>query len=100
MDINVNFKLPGIIPLLKLLIDKVNKMSAQFDELLAQVTAHETVEDSLVELVVGLHTKLDAALAANDIPAIQALSDRLKADTQKIVDATVANTVAESEAPV
>jgi hypothetical protein len=87
LDINVNIRnLPtdgsDILPLLRLILKKVIQMSAEFNDLIATVTELETVQDSVVALLEGLHAKLDEALANNDIPAIKELNAKLKGDIQ------------------
>jgi len=68
------------------------------DALNAKVAALETVEDSAVALLQGLKAQLDAALALGDpasiVAAVQAVSDKVGADTQKLADAVTANTPA------
>jgi hypothetical protein len=59
-----------------------------------RVTAIETVADSAIELLNGLKTSLDEAIASNDPAAVQALSERLGAQTAELADAVVANTPA------
>jgi hypothetical protein len=102
MQIDVNFNIRSfltdgsdILPLLRLILKKVNQMSAEFNDLIATVTELETVQDSVVALLEGLHAKLDEALANNDIPAIKELNAKLKGDIQKLTDAAVANTEAD-----
>ena len=87
------------IPLLKLILDRINHMSAELDTLVAKVTALETVEESAIVLLQGLKAALDEAIAAGDVQTLQALSDRLAADTQKLADAILANTLAEPLPP-
>ena len=105
MQIDVNFNVrtfftdgSDILPILRLILKKVNEMSVELDTLVATVTELETVEDSVVALLEGLHAKLDEALANSDLPAIKELNDRLKLDIQKLSDAAVANTVADPNA--
>lgn len=69
-------------------------MSAALDNLTAKVTAEETVISSAIALITGIKAALDEALAANDTAAIQALSDKIGADTQALADAVTANTPA------
>lgn len=69
-------------------------MSEQLDTLTARVAAIETVGDSAILLLSELKADLDAALANQDMGAIQALSDRLAAQTQELADAITANTPA------
>ena len=68
------------------------------DGLAAKVASLETVEDSAVSLLQGLKTALDTALANQDptavVAAVQAISDQLGTDAQKLADAVTANTPA------
>jgi hypothetical protein len=77
---------------------KVKKMSAQMENLVQQVAAIESVGDSAIALLTGLKAQLDAAIAANDPAALQALSDRLAAQTQELSEAVAENTVADPSA--
>lgn len=68
------------------------------DELLVlteKVTAIETVGDSAIALLNGLKVALDQAIASNDPTAIQALSDRLGAQSEELAAAISANTPVE-----
>lgn len=67
-------------------------MTQAMDELVAKVTAMETVEASAITLLQTLKSELDTALANNDIAAIQELSNRIGADTDSLAAAVVANT--------
>jgi hypothetical protein len=75
-------------------------MSETIQELTSRVEMLETVGDSAIELLNGLKAQLDAAIANNDMSEVQALSDRIGAQTQEMSDAIVANTVAEDPVPV
>lgn len=62
---------------------------------LQAAVAHETdVVDGAIVLLEGLKTKLDAAIAAGDPAALQALSDSIGAETEKLASAVAANTPA------
>jgi hypothetical protein len=66
-------------------------MSAEFDALVAQVTANTTVEGSAITLIQGLA----AQLAANPTPAqVSALSSQLKTSADALAAAITANTPA------
>ena len=64
-------------------------MSAEFDALVAQVTANTTVEGSAVVLI----NSIAAQLAANPTPAqVSALSAQLKTSADALAAAITANT--------
>lgn len=77
-----------------LIISKLNKMANELQALKDQVAASITVEESAIALITGLKTELDAAIAANDPAALQALSDSLGAEKDKLAAAVTANTPA------
>lgn len=69
-------------------------------QLVDRVHAEEGATQSLVTLVQGFNQALKDALAASDLTAIQAISDELDGNTQRIVDAVNANPLpATSESP-
>ena len=68
-------------------------MSAQLDELTAQVHANTTVVQSATIAFEGLAAKF--AAAKQDPEAIQKLADELKASTAKLSAALVGNTDSE-----
>lgn len=77
-----------------LIIEKLNAMGAELDALKQQVADSITVEESAITLIEGLKTQLDAAIAAGDPAALQALSDSLGAEKDKLAAAVTANTPA------
>jgi hypothetical protein len=81
-----------VLPLLKRILSNQEKTMATLDDVVAKVTNLGTVEDSIVALLVDLKAKLDAA--GTDPVKLQALSDALSAQTQKLADAVTANTPA------
>lgn len=82
-------------PFHRLLLSKLETLMATLDDVVAKVTALGSVEDSVVALLTDLKAKLDAAIAAGADPVkLQALSDALGAQTQKLSDAVTANTPA------
>jgi hypothetical protein len=85
------------------LIEKVHQMSEVLDHLTAQVARVESVNQSAVTLLQGLHTALIEALAkqgsGEDPQAVQALADRLAADTDALAAAVAANTEAPPAEP-
>lgn len=83
-----------IVALLSQLVKKVNTMSQVLDNLVAKVEALETVEASAVKLLGDLKAALDAAVAAGDLSAVQAIADRIGTDTDALAAAVTANTPA------
>lgn len=69
-------------------------MATTLTDLAAQVAAENTVIDSAVTLLSGLKAALDAAIASGDPAQIQAISDSIGAEQQKLADAITANTPA------
>ncbi len=65
-------------------------MSQQLDALQAAVTANTAVVDSVVTRIAGLAQQI--ADLKDDPVALQALSDALLANNQKLADAVAANT--------
>jgi predicted nucleic acid-binding Zn-ribbon protein len=64
------------------------RIMSVLDDLTAQVAATKGTVQSAVTLLDGLAAKIDALIAAgNNDPALQALSDDLKASTQSLADA-------------
>jgi hypothetical protein len=98
LEVDVNVYVHGAHEenqLLKLILSKLEKTMATLDDVVTKVTALGTVEDSVVALLTDLKAKLDAAIAAGADPAkLQALSDALGAQTQRLSDAVTANTPA------
>lgn len=81
--------------LVQFLVERLNQMSVQLDALTAQVAQNTTVIESAITLIQGLKTALDDAIASGDPAALQALSDALAAEDQKLADAVAANTPAQ-----
>jgi len=80
-------------PFSQLLLSKLEKIMATLDDVVAKVAALGTVEDSVVALLTDLKTKLDAAIASGADPAkLQALSDAIGAQTDKLAKAVTDNT--------
>jgi len=73
---------------------RITLMAGELDALKAQVARNTEVEESAILLLNGLKEKLDAAIAAGDPAALQALSDALGAETDKLAAAVAANTPA------
>jgi hypothetical protein len=70
------------------------EIMATLADLQAVVAKQTTVDDSVIALLQGIKAKLDAAIAANDPAALQALSDSLTSEQTKLTDAVSANTPA------
>lgn len=87
-------KLDAILKALEQLNGRINLMAGELDALKAQVQRNADVEESAIVLLQGIKAKLDAAIAAGDPAAIQALADSLGAETDKLAAAVVANTPA------
>jgi hypothetical protein len=68
---------------------------ALLDDIVSKVAALTTVDDSVVALLTDLKTKLDAAIANGADPVkLQAISDALGQQTQRLSDAVTVNTPA------
>lgn len=83
---------PKVEDLLQLILHKVNHIMADLTTLTAAVAANRTVSDSAVTLLQGLKVALDAAIAADDPVALEALSTDLGAQTTALAAAVTANT--------
>lgn len=88
-------KLDQILAKLQSLTLGVTHMSVELDTLAVKVGAIENVGDAAIELLNGIKARLDQAIAANDPAALQALSDRLGAQTDELAAAITLNTPAE-----
>jgi hypothetical protein len=96
IEIYINPESDSVSGVLRELLKKVTKMSAQLDDLTAKVTALQSVEASAIALLQGLKVKLDEAIAGGDLAVIQALSDQIGISTQALSDAVIANTPVEA----
>jgi hypothetical protein len=76
------------------IIKKLHQMGTELDNLTKQVEDSITVEEGAIVLITGLKTELDAAIATGSGAALQALSDKLGAEKDKLAAAVVANTPA------
>lgn len=101
------WKLPSWIAdcraILLQLQSEIKQMSEVLNALAAQVARVESVNQSAVSLLQGLHAALIEALErqenGEDPNAVQALADRLAADTDALAAAVAANTIAEAAVP-
>ena len=67
-----------------IIIRKVNTMSEQLDALIANEANLETVVAQVVADNAAIHAELTAALANADVGAIQAVADKIAAQTTKL----------------
>lgn len=67
-------------------------MANALENLRAQVERNTAVDQAVIELLVGLKTKLDDAIGAGDLGAVQSLSETLGRSTDALAAAIVANT--------
>lgn len=74
-------------------------MANELDALEAQVTTVVDAEDSAIALLQGLFQKLQDAINSGNPARIQAVTDALKAKTDALAAAIVANTPAASPTP-
>lgn len=74
-------------------------MAGELDALTAQVAANGDAEAAAATLLQGLFQKLQDAINSGDPAKIQALTTQLKAQTDALAAAVVANTPAETPAP-
>jgi hypothetical protein len=74
------------------ILERIIKMSAQMDALVAQVEATKTVTDSAITLLNGLRQQIiDAGV---DQAKLTELTDSLKTETDELAEAVSANTPA------
>jgi hexokinase len=85
-------KLDQILVLLQTVLGKVDQMASDLTDLTTQVQAETDAETSAITLLTTLSA--DIASLKNDPVAIQALSDKLKANAATLAAAVVANTPA------
>jgi hypothetical protein len=91
-DLEINFKLNEILMLLRDIRLREEHMSIQLDALTEQVAKNEDLENSAIELIIGIATQL--AEIKDDPVKIQALADSLKVSADNLAAAIVANTPA------
>jgi hypothetical protein len=91
----IGFSILGIIGILTL--KKLYTMAGELDNLRAEVAENGSAIDSAITLLNGLKTRLDEAIASNDMSQVQALSEELSAKTDSLAAAITANTPAEGE---
>jgi uncharacterized small protein (DUF1192 family) len=76
------------------IIERLSLMAGELDALRAQVARNTDVDSAAVALLRGIKAKLDAAIAAGDPAALQALSDTLGSSTDSLAAAITENTPA------
>lgn len=84
---------------LKLILNKLNKMTKELESLIAAVAKNTEVEESAIILLHGLKEKLDQAIADQNLAVLQELSDSIGAEADKLAAAVAANTPAAPEPP-
>lgn len=94
IDIYHHFPQEGIDKLERLINDFRKEIMLTLDDLVAKVTAENTVVDSAVTLLTTIKAELDAAIASNDPAKLQAVSDLIDAGSGKLSAAIIANTPA------
>ena len=98
MNINLNINVrssdfESINKKLDLLMGRINSMSLQFDELVAKVDASIGAQESAIVLLAGLKQAIEALKDSPTPEAIQALADKVGAETEKLAAAVAANSV-------
>lgn len=98
VDVHIHFDHDPIVHQIHKQLQALNaRMDQQMSEmasLTAAVANDTTVDQSAVTLLNGLKAQLDAAIAAGDPAALQALADQLGANATALSDAITANTPA------
>jgi hypothetical protein len=74
------------------LLQKEYKLMATVQDLTAQVAAESTIDDSIIALLNGIVAQLSAAQASGDPAALDVVLAGIKANSDKISAAVVANT--------
>jgi hypothetical protein len=74
----------------------VKTMANELDNLTAEVTETKDLQQSAITLLNGLKTKLDEAIANNDMSRVVALRDDLDASNASLAAAITANTPADN----
>lgn len=87
--------LAGIAGVLLKQNKNIKAMANELDNLTNEVAENTSTVQSAITLLNGLKTKLDEAIASNDMSQVQALSDQLSGNTDALAAAVAANTPAE-----
>lgn len=91
-------RLDRIIALLSIIAKEGLMEMANLDDIKNEIAAEKTVIDSAVKLIGGLSAQLKAAVAANDMTALQAIIDGMEANKAELAAAVTANTPADNPA--
>ena len=86
----IEAKVDLVLDLDRQILVKENVMSAELDVLTAQVQKNTDVEESAIVLIKGLADQI--ATLKDDPVKLQALSDQLKGEADKLAAAVTANT--------
>jgi hypothetical protein len=89
---NFDNKLNQINDKLDLILNKENILMATIQDVVTEVAAETTVNDSIVTLLDGIAAQLTAAQASSDPTAIAAVITSLQANSKILTDAITANT--------
>lgn len=81
------------------ILERLVRMAATLDDVVAKVTTQGTVIASAVTLLNELKTKLDAAIASGNMAKVQEIATALDTQRQQLADAVQANTPAEPSTP-
>ena len=73
----------------------IKTMANELDNLTAEVTETKDLQQSAITLLNGLKTKLDEAIANNDMSRVVALRDELDSSNAALAAAITANTPAD-----
>jgi len=68
------------------------RMAKTLDDLIDDVTGQTTVVQSIVTLVTGLKTQLDAAIASGNMAKVQQVADAIEANTAALASAVTSGT--------
>jgi len=67
-------------------------MAKTLDDVIDDVTAQTTVVQSIVTLIAGLKTQLDAAIASGNMAKVQQVADAIEANTSALASAVTSGT--------
>ena len=92
VDINGDPRTQEILQLLQQIKHKMEGITVSLDALTTAVTENTNASDSVIVLINGLVTQLQAALAGNNPAAVQALVDQIQGNTAELAKAVTDNT--------
>ena len=78
--------------LVAFIFQQEERMAKSLDDIIDDVTAQTTVVQSVVTLVAGLKTQLDAAIASGNMAKVQQVADGLEANTSALANAVKTGT--------